>query len=280
MTQAIAKRCALCLNEAELRLSHIIPEFAYKPMYDEKHRMHAVPGHAPETNFYLQQGLRYPLLCGACETLLNTNYEDPFKQFWVDGQQLALLRASSQNVIRNIDYAKFKLFHLSVLWRASVCQNPAFHRVSLGPHEEPIRKMLVSQQAGPASLYPIVCGMIIDDDEGFICDALVVTPLSLTLSGHRGFMLAFCGCQWFYFVSSHAMPEVERIRLNERGTMTVDIASRKRLFQDFYRESRKAGRRYGSVDARRLLSASSGASGERNRKEDAIQLNRKEDCAK
>jgi hypothetical protein len=69
---ADAKYCALCLRESPLRLSHIIPEFAYKPAYDEKHRAHAIPGHAPDDNFYVQKGFRYPLLCDECEGASST----------------------------------------------------------------------------------------------------------------------------------------------------------------------------------------------------------------
>jgi hypothetical protein len=41
-------------------------------------------------------------------------------------------------VIRGLDYSTFKLFHLSVLWRASVSSGPDFASVRLGVHEERI----------------------------------------------------------------------------------------------------------------------------------------------
>jgi hypothetical protein len=31
--------CALCLQEVELRRSHIIPKFLYETLYDDKHRL-------------------------------------------------------------------------------------------------------------------------------------------------------------------------------------------------------------------------------------------------
>lgn len=34
----MVSNCKLCLKEKELMFSHIIPEFFYEPMYDEKHR--------------------------------------------------------------------------------------------------------------------------------------------------------------------------------------------------------------------------------------------------
>jgi hypothetical protein len=217
------------------------------------HRVHAIPGHAPDDNFYLQKGFRYPLLCDACERFLNTTYESPFCRFWMDGQRLQRMRAADENVISDIDYAKFKLFHLSVLWRASVCLHPGFHRVSLGPHADRIRTMLLSQDPGPASLYPILCGVIIDDDNGNVCSEVIITPLALEWSGHTGYMFAFCGCQWLYFTPSRSMPEVAGIQLSERGSMRVDATSLRTLFRDFYRVSREMARRHGAVDARKAL---------------------------
>ena len=59
--------CALCLGEAPLRNSHVIPEFLYRSLYDEKHRLHQVSADPAQPNIYLQKGLREPLLCELCE---------------------------------------------------------------------------------------------------------------------------------------------------------------------------------------------------------------------
>lgn len=36
------RECALCRNNAELRNSHIAPEFLYAPLYDEIHRVQVI----------------------------------------------------------------------------------------------------------------------------------------------------------------------------------------------------------------------------------------------
>jgi len=36
-------KCKICCQQKELRDSHIIPEFFYKPMYDDKHRFNVIP---------------------------------------------------------------------------------------------------------------------------------------------------------------------------------------------------------------------------------------------
>jgi hypothetical protein len=250
--------CALCLRERKLRLSHIVPEFAYKPAYDDLHRMHAIPGHAPEEHAYLQKGLRDQLLCDECEGFVNDNFEKPFNKFWVEGDQLEKMRAAGRNVIDGIDYGSFKLFHLSVVWRASVCKNPAFSKVSLGPHEETIRKMLLAKDPGPAWLYPITCGVIINEENGKICHELMMSPMSFMVHGHRGVDISFCGCKWLYFISSHSMPEVRCFQLTEAGTIVVDPLNVGTVFRRYYAESRRMAGQHGPIDMRQAFAALAG----------------------
>jgi hypothetical protein len=58
--------------------------------------------------------------------------------------------------IDNYDYHKLKLFFLSVLWRASVSQKQFFKKVSLGIHEEIIRKTLLIHDAGSPDFYSVI----------------------------------------------------------------------------------------------------------------------------
>ena len=62
------KRCALCQKESELKRSHIIPEFLYKAMYDDKHSFHVLSSVPELPDSMVQKGLRELLLCGDCET--------------------------------------------------------------------------------------------------------------------------------------------------------------------------------------------------------------------
>lgn len=62
-------KCRLCLQIKDLRRSHIIPEFIYKPLYSSEHnrvieiKEGLVPG-------LMQKGYREELLCQDCEKLL------------------------------------------------------------------------------------------------------------------------------------------------------------------------------------------------------------------
>ena len=94
-----------------------------------------------------QQGIYEYLLCRECEQLLS-----PLETYAND----ILFRhmdAAPHEVGRiwkfyDIDYKKFKLFEMSLLWRAGVSNHKMFSAVKLGPHEEIIRNMLLSLNPG------------------------------------------------------------------------------------------------------------------------------------
>jgi len=67
----IPKNCALCLQEAALCKSHIIPEFCFKPFYDKSHRIIEVSNVEKGKVRRMQKGIWERLLCAKCEALLN-----------------------------------------------------------------------------------------------------------------------------------------------------------------------------------------------------------------
>lgn len=218
--------CALCKSEAELCKSHIIPEFAYKPAYDEIHRLIAVDPKTAEQVGYMQKGLAVPLLCHSCEQLINDRYEKPFFEYWVTRDALAPLREHKGAKLRNIPYGSFKLFHLSVAFRADAARrsgatkNANFDEVDLGPHYETIRKMLIENVPGPRHVYPIICAAISGEGEN-VWDAFIGPAHAIRLYGAKGFYFTFCGCQWIYIIASHEPPELSELSLAEDGTMPI-----------------------------------------------------------
>ena len=111
-------KCVLCRQEAPLLKSHIVPEFLYRPHYDENHRALLFDKRdAPYT--MVQKGIRERLLCAECEARLQV-FEDYLARFWFKQRPLPAVIASSEVVLTGIDYAQFKLFLLSIVWRASV----------------------------------------------------------------------------------------------------------------------------------------------------------------
>lgn len=128
--------CKLCLEEAELRRSHIIPEFMYSGIYDQDpKRFYEIKIESEETKSSIQQkGQREYLLCGKCESKLSKyeKYADENLYGKNNNGKTVLVNASmTQNgrvflyEFEGFDYTSMKLFLDSLLWRLMVSQTIA-----------------------------------------------------------------------------------------------------------------------------------------------------------
>lgn len=214
------ERCALCHKTRKLCKSHIIPEFAYKPLYDDDHQFVTFAPLTPEETRTRRKGVWQRLLCEECDNqFLNKRFEQPFQRYWLAGNALAALETKRSTRLTGIDYGPFKLFHLSVLFRASVCDRPEFAEVDLGSEEEEkLRRMILKEDPGRASEYPIVC-MPIKREDGR--DDFLASPSPIWVSARLAYRLIFCGCEWFYVVSPIIDPEIEKLALTEAGELPV-----------------------------------------------------------
>jgi len=199
-------QCRLCQNDATLQNSHIIPEFFYNPLYDEKHRFLLLTTSTEERNMYLQKGIREKLLCRDCEQFFGQleNYGRHF--FYAvpekDHFELKYEDKEGRVVVSNIDYAKFRLFQLSLLWRVGVSGLDVFADVDLGSHESQIRSMLCNKEPGSPEDYPCLLTGVLKEKGQPLVD-LVIPPSKVYVQNHRCYRLLLGGCLWLFVVSSH-----------------------------------------------------------------------------
>jgi hypothetical protein len=180
--------CKLCLQRKELcRESHIIPRFMYRFLTGENNSMVYVDTHRTRTKFNGEY--EGGILCPACDngiigkledyaaTFLYDSFRDP-SAFHIEndhGQEYFVVENNPE-----YDYARFKLFLLSLLWRVSISSRPFFDKVKLPPDVgEDLRRMLLSQTPGEIYEYPCVIAL----------PPLTVNPAD----GKRGFDLMYTG---------------------------------------------------------------------------------------
>lgn len=198
------ERCALCNQLAPLRDSHIIPEFVYKSVYDDKHRAAALDlQRAPIP--YVQKGLRERLLCNACEQKFG-RWENTFCRFWKPGTLFPTPITQLNFCVSGFPYAAFKLFHLSVLWRAGVAKSEAFCLVKLGPHEKHLRNILLSEQSPVDSIYPVSACVLRHPLSGGPFEECVMASAVGRVNGVKTYTIVFGGCAWYYAVSNSTNP--------------------------------------------------------------------------
>lgn len=213
--------CALCERRRPLCESHIVPEFMYRPGYDEKRRTMSLDSETGHRRL-VQRGYSEQLLCDDCEGYLNTMYEHPVYRAWY-GRKL-LPEAPPEGpwtVLSGLNYAVVKLFHLSVLWRAGVASGEAFATVELGSHGETIRRMLLRDEPGDPAEYPIM-GVALTMDDG-LAHGMVMSPAVREYRGKQIYSMIYGGFEWSIGVGSDWPSDVHRLALQEDGSIRVAL---------------------------------------------------------
>jgi hypothetical protein len=214
-------QCKLCHQEAELRNSHIIPEFLYANLYDEKGRYHIVSNVHGKLKKPEQKGLREHLLCGACEGKFS-RWETYAANVLYHKNKTRSQKIDGTIVVDSLDYTQFKLFLLSLIWRAGISSLMVFRETTLGPHEDKLRAMLLAGDPGPRDMYGCLVFAITID--GYPLDQTIYGPQPCWLGNHRCYRLMVGSLLFIYFISSHP-PEDIIIQsfLSEQGRLHIPI---------------------------------------------------------
>ena len=195
--------CKLCLASAPLRESHIFPEFLYRISYDATHTLEVHTVADGEAFTIIQKGLREPLLCADCEQKVGRWERHASQVLFHDGAG-TWSQVGDELQRSGVDYRKFKLFALSLIWRASVSTQRPFADVALGPLEEKVRLLLLNEDPGPHYLYP--CFLRVFVEEPVMAQMTIITPYRQKVASHRGYKALFGGILWTWVMSGHAGP--------------------------------------------------------------------------
>lgn len=157
-------QCQLCGLSKKLIKAHPIPESFFRQLRDDSgpprlmtDRPGVFPKRAP-IGIYDKT-----ILCGSCEKIF---------QLWDDYAQLLLIQEfDTANKIEDsgktlayvfprYDYAKLKLFFISVLWRAAVASHSFYAKVRLGPHADRAKKLILEGNPGSVDDFMVVLGRL------------------------------------------------------------------------------------------------------------------------
>lgn len=195
--------CKLCTKDRDLCNSHIIPEYLHKPVYNEDKQVVVYVANDSKKNQISQKGITNKLLCKDCEQLLN-KYEQLYVDFFDNIAHIIPSEKPDCFIIPNINYVTFKLFHMSILWRTSVTNEPSLEEIQLSPkHNEKMRKMILNCDPGEYYEYPCILFLITNENK---VRNDVVAPISKgKWFGHNMFRFIFGGFLWNFIVSSHTI---------------------------------------------------------------------------
>jgi hypothetical protein len=147
--------CALCAETKSLRKSHIIPNAVFRRIKQGQNAGQLIQLDDSEHTLvqYSQNSWWEHLLCAHCEGIIGE-----YEKYGLD-----LLRRSHGSRIQNHsdgvtfwahDYARFKLFLTSILWRAAVSNQSYFSKVLIPERfkEEARTSLLTSKLLRPLRL--------------------------------------------------------------------------------------------------------------------------------
>lgn len=175
-------------------------------MYDENHKFKVLTTKSTDVLKEPQKGIYEKLFCKKCDNEIIGKYEDhAAKVMFGDGKKEIEIKETEMGLlIRGIDYTLFKLFQISLIWRASISTRPEIKRISLGPHSEKMRTMLYTEDPGETYEYGAVIYFFPKSSKDM--KDLIVSPefSEKRIEGNRICRAIFNGLFWTYFVSSHS----------------------------------------------------------------------------
>lgn len=128
--------------------------------------------------------------------------------------------------VTNIDYTKFKLFLLSIIWKASISKNKIFNSVSLGDHEESIRKMIIENN--PSSNEDYQVGMFLLTKNNRRPTKLIANPICIKKDKCLIYHFLINGLIFNYKIQGETDKELyDQISIKENNTLDVFIFNEK-----------------------------------------------------
>ena len=225
--------CKLCSEEKQLlKKSHIIPEFMYKGLYTDDHRIITVSSdNLTKPRFKNTGEYEGNILCKECDNIIIGGYENYAHTLLYGGKNLKedqypfvqnMVTTGGINLLysTNIDYAKFKLFLLSFLWKSSISSRPFFNLVNLGKHEEPIRQMLFERNPGDSDTYPCMILTFLNVES--VPEDFIGQPQQTLGSSDAPIAFLIGGMYYIFYLSNTNRPGFDPLGpVNQNGELRI-----------------------------------------------------------
>lgn len=177
--------CKLCGIDGRLVDAHIIPAAFFRDL-------HTAGGGGPPLEIVANDPKVYPkrapigvydqgLVCDACERrfgpwdtyaaeLLIQGRDTAFRPVVIEGRYAPAIVADG------VDYHRFRMFVLSLLWRAAASSHPYFSRVTIPRRVERLRELVLSDQPGGNREFSTVLSRWKDSRASAWGEKLIVSP--------------------------------------------------------------------------------------------------------
>ncbi|WP_164674245.1 hypothetical protein [Maribacter litoralis] len=230
------------MKEKKLIKAHIIPDFMYSGMKEEDDKNIFL-----EVTYNLDKNTRKQrkiqtgifdknILCEDCDNGIIGGQYEKYAQNSMYGKnidpEIAPICKNYKNpndgfeysICKNIDYGKFKIFLLSILWRASITDQKIFKDVDLGnSHEESLRRIIFENMIPNEDEYPIMMTSFMRTENSL--KNFIGQPKRIRFNdGLNGYVFLINSIQFMFYVNSinHKLPiYLKKTMLKKSGEMTV-----------------------------------------------------------
>jgi hypothetical protein len=199
--------CRFCNRSKSLVKSHVIPRSFFHQLRGSAKHLYAGVYREHRPLEYSQSGIwDDEILCCDCEPLFSEWDAYGFEVLHPPPGTNGPIRNDNDLLpffLRNVDYAKLKLFILGTLWRASVTKHGFFGSIDLGPHELRIADMLRQKNPGTPDEYAVIITRLI----GERLDKVIYAPWSTKLRGVHFCILYLPNLKIHIKVDKRPLPE-------------------------------------------------------------------------
>ena len=211
--------CRLCRMDSELKLSHIIPRFMYRPM--SRLAQETPMRFDPQERTNQTGHLKEYMLCEACERKFG-NYERPASEFLCGLNEIGDGTAMRPICRTFLNYSILKLFFLSLLWRCAVCADCIVRRVDLGPRLGSLTTLLMGGNPGAENEFPIMLRLLAESKEAK--NAVLTVPEPVRRYGRNGFQMYSNGVEISWIVDKRGAPQEDvPYILRSDGTWLINM---------------------------------------------------------
>lgn len=215
--------CRLCEQNRPLMKSHIFPEWLYTPLYDKNHRFFVLSTNENKRRGIRPKGIYERLLCQECEVQMSRWEGYARGVLYGDDARIKREDDGKTTALTGLRYAPFKLFQMSIIWRASIANRQEVHKINLGPHAESLRRMLFEESPGECYEYGTIL-MLPPASLDEIAREFIYPPERIPgkIDGHTAYRAIFAELIWLFIVSNHSAElQGEHLFLSKDGRLPI-----------------------------------------------------------
>lgn len=190
--------CRLCGEDKRLIRAHIFPDWAYRNLKQDNHliQLTSVLNSRKIQSGYWDSNI----LCRECDGDVIGKYDTYAAQFFdqdFSPMLTTFTEASGREAkvyqVNNFDYPKLFIFIVSLIWRASITDNPIFAKVNLGRYEYLAKEMILAGIPMYEDLFEVTIFVAEPPVSGQKFEKSILHPLSARFGGANCYRFVFAG---------------------------------------------------------------------------------------